>query len=111
MVQRVGIDFGTTNSLISVITRESRPLSFFDSARRPHPSVVRYEGDKIICGKHARDKLEQLDIGVLGNTVRGPKKLISSETINVEGRLMSPVEVIGDYMRYLIGHARDNDSR
>ncbi len=108
MVQRVGIDFGTTNSLISVVTRENRIKSFDDSAR-PHPSVVRYEGDRVICGKRAREKLEQLDIGVLGNTVRGPKKLISSETINVEGRLMTPVEVIGDYIRYLVAHALEND--
>lgn len=108
MLQRVGIDFGTTNSLISVITRENRVKSFDDSAR-PHPSVVRYEGDRVICGKRAREKLEQLDIGILGNTVRGPKKLISSETINIEGRLMTPVEVIGDYFRYLISHAQQND--
>ena len=108
MVQRVGIDFGTTNSLISVVTRENR-IKSFDDTGRPHPSVVRYEGDRVVCGKKARDKLEQLGVGVLGNTVRGPKKLISSETINVEGRLMSPVEVIGDYIRYLIDDARDND--
>lgn len=108
MVQRVGIDFGTTNSLISVITREKRVKSFDDTAR-PHPSVVRYEGDNIVCGKRARDKLEQLGIGVLGNTVRGPKKLISSESINVDGRLMTPVEVIGDYIRYLVNHAHEND--
>lgn len=108
MVQRVGIDFGTTNSLISVVTRENR-IKSFDDTGRPHPSVVRYEGDRIVCGKKARDKLEQLGVGVLGNTVRGPKKLISSETINVEGRLMTPIEVIGDYIRYLIEDARDND--
>lgn len=108
MVQRVGIDFGTTNSLISVVTREDRIKSFEDMGR-PHPSVVRYEGDKVICGKRARDKLEQLGIGVLGNTVRGPKKLISNETINVEGRLMTPVDVIGEYVRYLIDDAREND--
>lgn len=108
MVQRIGIDFGTTNSLISVITRDNRVKSFDDSAR-PHPSVVRYEGDRVVCGKKARDKLEQLDVGVMGNTVRGPKRLISSETINVEGRLMTPVEVIGDYIRYLVSHAREND--
>lgn len=108
MVQRVGIDFGTTNSLVSVVTRENR-IKSFDDTGRPHPSVIRYEGDRVVCGKKARDKLEQLGVGVLGNTVRGPKKLISSETINVEGRLMTPIEVIGDYIRYLIDDARDND--
>lgn len=108
MVQRVGIDFGTTNSLISVVTRHNE-ISSFDVQGRPHPSVVRYEGNRIICGKIARDKLDQLGIGVLGNTVRGPKKLLGSETINVEGRLMTPVQVIGDYIRYLVDHARDKD--
>lgn len=108
MVQRVGIDFGTTNSLVSVITREGRVKSFVDRDN-PHPSVVRYEGENVICGKRARDKLEQLGVGVIGNTVRGPKKLISSETINVDGVLMTPVKVIGDYISYLMNHAREND--
>lgn len=90
MVQRVGIDFGTTNSLISVITRASR-AKCFDDTQRPHPSVVRYEGEQVICGKKARDKLEKLGIGVLGNTVRGPKKLLGNEHINVDGRVMTPV--------------------
>ncbi|WP_339434433.1 Hsp70 family protein [Pseudomonas orientalis] len=108
MVQRVGIDFGTTNSLISVITRANR-AKCFDDTQRPHPSVVRYEGEQVICGKRARDKLEKLGIGVLGNTVRGPKKLLGNEHINVDGRVMTPVEVIADYMKYLVAHARDND--
>jgi molecular chaperone DnaK len=108
MVQRVGIDFGTTNSLISVITRAGR-TKFFDDTGRPHPSVVRYEGEQVVCGKKARDKLEKLGIGVLGNTVRGPKKLLGSERVNVDGRTMTPVEVIADYIKYLLAHARDND--
>ena len=108
MVQRVGIDFGTTNSLISVITRAGL-AKCFDDTGRPHPSVVRYEGEKVICGKKARDKLEKLVIGVLGNTVRGPKKLLGSEHINVDGRIMTPVEVIADYIKYLVADADDSD--
>ncbi|EPU3916375.1 Hsp70 family protein [Aeromonas hydrophila] len=108
MVQKIGIDFGTTNSLISVVTRAGRVTSF-DILGRPHPSVVRYESDQIICGKRAKDKLEQSGIGVLGNTVRGPKKLLGSSVINLDGRLMSPIEVVTDYIRYLVGHARKED--
>jgi len=108
MVQRVGIDFGTTNSLISVITRAGL-AKCFDDTGRPHPSVVRYEGEQVICGKKARDKLEKLGIGVLGNTVRGPKKLLGSEHINVDGRIMTPVEVIADYIKYLVADADDSD--
>jgi molecular chaperone DnaK (HSP70) len=108
MVQRIGIDFGTTNSLISVVTRESK-ISSFDDTGRPHPSVVRYEGDQVICGRRARDKLEHLGIGVLGNTVRGPKKLLGKEHVNVDGRVMTPVGVIADYINHLIEHARASD--
>lgn len=108
MVQRIGIDFGTTNSLISVVTRESK-ISSFDDTGRPHPSVVRYEGEQVICGRRARDKLEQLCIGVLGNTVRGPKKLLGKEHVNIDGRAMTPVEVIADYISHLIEHARASD--
>ncbi len=107
--QRIGIDFGTTNSLISLVSRDVK-IKSFDIFGRPHPSVVTYEGDRIICGKSARDKLSTRIIGVLGNTVRGPKKLISSEVINVDGRLMSPIEVISDYMSYLVEHARKYDT-
>jgi len=108
MVQRIGIDFGTTNSLISVVTRESK-ISSFDDTGRPHPSVVCYEGEQIICGRRARDKLEQLGIGVLGNSVRGPKKLLGKEHVNVDGRAMTPVGVIADYIKHLIDHARASD--
>ncbi|CQI96575.1 Hsp70 family protein [Yersinia frederiksenii] len=108
MVQKIGIDFGTTNSLISVVTRAGK-IKSFDDLGRPHPSVVRYESDKIICGKIAKDKLDQHGIGVLGNTVRGPKKLLGCSDVNVEGRLLSPTEVVTDYIRYLVGHARDED--
>lgn len=106
MVQKIGIDFGTTNSLISVITRKNQVRSF-DSLARPHPSVVRYEGERVICGRRAKEKLEQAGVGILGNTVRGPKKLLGQESINIEGRLMSPKEVVTEYIRYLVQHAKD----
>ena len=108
MVQRIGIDFGTTNSLISVVTREGR-ISSFDDTGRPHPSVIRYEGENVICGRRARDKLEQLGIGVMGNTVRGPKKLLGKEHVNIDGMVMTPVDVIADYIKHLIEHAKASD--
>jgi molecular chaperone DnaK (HSP70) len=109
MVQVVGIDFGTTNSLISVVTHDGR-ITSFDDGGRPHPSVVRYETDQIICGRKAKDKLEEAGIGVLGNTVRGPKKLLKQSTINVDGRIVSPVDVVTDLVRYLKNDAINNDN-
>ena len=41
----VGFDFGTTNSLISVVVGD-RVVDVTDvETGRPHPSVVRYEGE------------------------------------------------------------------
>lgn len=108
MVQRIGIDFGTTNSLISVVTSEGR-ISSFDENERPHPSVIRYEGERIECGRSALVKLESLGIGVLGNTVRGPKTLLGQEHLVVNGIATTPVDVISDYIKYLVNHAQGED--
>ena len=106
MVHKIGIDFGTTNSLISVVSREGI-VANFDDINKPHPSVVRYEGSQIICGRKAKEKLEVHGIGVIGNTVRGPKKLLNDDEVIVDGRTMSPVDVVTDYIKYLINHAKD----
>lgn len=108
MVHRIGIDFGTTNSLISVVTREGL-IKSFDESGRPHPSVVRYEGEQIICGRKAREQLDTPGIGVLGNTVRGPKKLLGQEHVSVDGRVMSPVNIITDFMEHLVKQAKASD--
>jgi molecular chaperone DnaK (HSP70) len=109
MVQRIGIDFGTTNSLISVVTRGGIIKSFTESGR-PHPSVVRYEGEQVICGRKAREQLDKPGVGVLGNTVRGPKKLLGQEHVSIDGRAMSPVNIITDFMEYLVNQAKSLDT-
>ena len=110
MVQQiVGIDFGTTNSLISVVISDGSVASFYDG-NRPHPSVVRYETDQIICGRKAKEKLEDIGVGVLGNTVRGPKKLLNQSTIKVDGRLLNPKDVVTDLVKYLKADALQNEN-
>ncbi len=49
----VGFDFGTTNSLISLV-RGRRVVSFLDEEERPIPSVVCYEGGGKILGREAK---------------------------------------------------------
>ena len=43
----VGFDFGTTNSLVSVIVG-NRAIDIMDELGRPYPSVVRYEGEETV---------------------------------------------------------------
>src|SRR5690606_16470034 len=49
MTTTVGFDFGTTNSLVSVVSGD-RVIDITDASGRPHPSVVRYEGERVIAG-------------------------------------------------------------
>src|SRR4051812_691039 len=76
----VGFDFGTTNSLISVI-RGEKPINYLDDQGRPTPSVVCYEGAQKIVGREAKQRLTQAGLGVHGNVVRSPKMYLGEESI------------------------------
>ena len=79
----VGFDFGTTNSLISVVVGD-RVVDVTDvETGRPHPSVVRYEGEEVIVGREAKDALGAAGIGIHGNTVKSPKFLLGEEVVAV----------------------------
>lgn len=101
----VGFDFGTTNSLISVV-RGEKPINFLDEEERPIPSVVCYEGGSTIVGREAKRRLAQAGLGVQGNMVRSPKTLLGRESIFVEGVERSPIDVVADVVRHVVGEAR-----
>ena len=98
----VGFDFGTTNSLVSAVIG-NRVIDVHDDEGRPHPSVVRYEGEEVIVGREAREALEEVGIGVHGNTVRSPKFLLGDEIVPVGGVDRSPIDIVADVIR----HVRD----
>ena len=89
----VGFDFGTTNSLISVV-QGNRVLSFLDDQGLPVPSVVCYEGSQTIVGRDARERLGHAGLGVQGNVVRSPKTLLGRENLLVGGVERSPVDIV-----------------
>lgn len=96
----VGFDFGTTNSLISLVA-EGSVLDVLDEEGRPHPSVVRYEGEDVIVGREAREALEASGLGVHGNTVRSPKMYLGQTEITVGGVSRSPEDIVADVIRYV----------
>ncbi|MCW3767781.1 MULTISPECIES: Hsp70 family protein [Paenarthrobacter] len=102
----VGFDFGTTNSLVSIISG-NRVIDVLDEEGRPHPSVVRYEGEEVIVGREARHALEEVGLGVHGSTVRSPKFYLGQETINVGGVDRSPVDIVAE----VISHVRTESKR
>ncbi len=96
----VGFDFGTTNSLISIVQGD-RVLSFTDNQGLPTPSVVCYEGTQTIVGREARERLSQAGLGVHGNVVRSPKALLGRESVFVGGVEKNPVDIVRDVVHFV----------
>lgn len=106
----VGFDFGTTNTLISVVVGE-RVIDVFDEEGLPHPSVVRYEGEEVIVGREARQALEEVGLGVYGNTVRSPKMFLGQEVVSVGGVDRSPVDIVADVIRHVRAESKRSSRR
>jgi len=96
----VGFDFGTTNSLISIVQRD-RVIKFLDGDGLPIPSVVCYEGAKIIVGREAKDRLQGAGLGVQGNVVRSPKSMLGKESVFVNGVERNPVDLVCDVVKHV----------
>ena len=79
----MGFDFGTTNSLASVVVGDS-VITFLDN-EQPIPSVVSFEGGKVEVGRKAHDKLTSAGLGVQGSTVRSPKTLLGRDELIIDG--------------------------
>lgn len=103
----VGFDFGTTNSLISVVSG-GRALNLLDDEDRPFPSVVCYEGAHKIVGREAKERLDTAGIGIHGNVIRSPKFFLGQESIFVNGVERSPVDVVSDVVSYVKQSALDS---
>jgi len=100
--QVFGLDFGTTNSLLSVIGRDGSPIHFTDERDRPHPSVVWYRGSEVIVGRKARENLDAGAEAITGSFVRSPKRLLDQDApIHVGGRDFDPRDVIAEVLRFL----------
>lgn len=97
----VGFDFGTTNSLISIV-RGDRAIKFLDEEQRPIPSIVCYEGTQRIVGRAARERMAQAGLGVQGNVVRSPKMFLGRDGVYVDGVERSPVEMVADVVRHVV---------
>jgi molecular chaperone DnaK len=96
-----GFDFGTTNSLISII-KGNKPINVFDPDNGlPFPSVVCYEGSKIIVGSEAKKRIGEAGLSIKGNIVKSPKRYLGEETIFVDGVERSPVDIVSDVVRFV----------
>jgi molecular chaperone DnaK len=97
-----GVDFGTTNSLASVIVG-GRALSLIDvRSQRPHPSVIWYRGSETVVGREAKQHLDIGDGGAPPGFVRSPKmSLRRNGPIFVDGRPVEPVDAVAEVLRHI----------
>ncbi|MEY3220588.1 MAG: hypothetical protein RIT27_1945 [Pseudomonadota bacterium] len=97
-----GLDFGTTNSLASIVVNK-KVLPLVDkNDRRPHPSVVQYHGDAVIVGRKAKNALETTEVGVIGDFIRSPKRYLGSgEKIRIGGVAKNVNDVIAEILQHI----------
>jgi len=105
----VGIDFGTTNSLVTFIENMDgeRAIPLLHEGE-PHPSILWLEGQNVVAGKHAKDLLRSGDVVYSGNIIRSPKLLLGKgNTIRVAGRDRTPAELASELLKFLRNHATE----
>jgi molecular chaperone DnaK (HSP70) len=101
MSKVVGFDFGTTNSLVSIILKNGEVKFYTDDKNLPHPSVVCYLGNKTISGRKAKERLDKNVIGISGDIVRSPKRLLGEAAVSVAGINKHPTDIVADLVRFL----------
>jgi len=104
MTKTIGIDFGTTNSLISVVL-DNQARSFLNEKNMPHPSTVCYDGSQVVAGTRAKERIDNTDVAMNESLVRSPKIQLLKDSITINGREKDPVSVVTDLMRFLKEHA------
>jgi molecular chaperone DnaK len=100
--QVFGLDFGTTNSLLSVIQGRTC-ISLVDrTTNRPHPSVVWYRAGEVVVGKDARDFLDSADGAAPMGLLRSPKMSLRRDgPIHLEGKDIAPSDAVKEVLAFL----------
>jgi molecular chaperone DnaK len=105
----IGIDFGTTNSLFSVVLKNGKVRSYLENDF-PHPSVVCYSAGETICGREAKELIDSMATAESDGIIRSPKRWLGKGVQHVLGRKLEPSAVVADLMRHLREQALERDS-
>lgn len=93
----IGIDLGTTNSVVSIVENGTAKILENLEGNRTTPSVVSFKGEEIIVGDAAK---RQAITNI--NTVSSIKRLMgSTETVKVNNKEYKPEQISAMILQYL----------
>ena len=99
-----GLDFGTTNSLVSLIDG-GRILSLKnEETEAPHPSMVIARGQEIVCGQLAKEQANDEYSNAGGDVVRSPKIHLGQDdnTYPIPGRKdLHRIDLVSEVLSFL----------
>ncbi|MDC0158492.1 Hsp70 family protein [Rhodospirillaceae bacterium] len=115
MDQIFGFDFGTTNSLISIIQEDKargniQVVSYLTDEEDPHPSMVILKGDEILLGASAKDQANQNLDGVIGDVIKSPKIYLGGldNQYPIPGRKdFHRIDLVSHVISHVIEHATE----
>lgn len=114
----IGIDFGTTNSIVAAwgsdverLSADGLPLAFWGPEDRPHPSVVWYAaGADPVVGQEARLRMADLQGEAMGHRfIRSVKRELGydRDVETLAGQRKKAWEVAADIFLFLKKHAEN----
>ncbi len=99
MSKIIGIDLGTTNSVVSIMDGKDAKVLENAEGNRTTPSVVAFKGGEIIVGEAAKRQAITNP-----NTVISIKRLMGTkEKVNIKGKKYTPEEISA----MILGHLKD----
>ena len=97
----IGIDLGTTNSVVAVIEGKEPKVLENANGKRTTPSVVSFKNDEIIVGEVAKRQMETNP-----DTIGSIKRLMgTSKTVKVNGKTYKPEEISAMILSHLKEYA------
>jgi molecular chaperone DnaK len=102
MAEIVGLDFGTTNSLVSFVLGDRATALTDKSNDLPHPSVVWFHGSEVVVGRRAKSQLGEGANGFAAGIVQSPKAFLGrGESLIVSGVARSASDIVAEVFGYL----------
>ena len=103
----IGLDFGTTNSMLSYYNPETKELDCFTpnaAASSYIPTVIAYKGDDVIIGTLAKNNITKKGYDAYEHF---KLRLGRDADKIIENRSKSPLQVTTDYIKKLLSMYQD----